>query len=516
MKIRRALISVYDKEGILDFASFLHKNGVEIVSSGGTASLLSKNKIPVTKVEDVTGFPEMMDGRVKTLHPKIHGGILADRRKGTHLEQAKSQGIPLIDLVVVNLYPFEDVIRKPDASEEEIIEMIDVGGPAMVRAAAKNHESVAVVVEKGDYPKIMEEMKSGGKISAETRRRLAIKAFAATSHYDVVVEAHLRKMYREQEEFPETLNLSFRKIQDLRYGENPHQKAAFYKDARVKEYSVATAQQHQGKLLSYNNILDMNSAFELVKEFDPPTAVVVKHNNPCGVASDPDLLKAYKTAKSVDPEAAFGSIVAVNRPVDERLAEEVISTYVEVIIAPKYSPKALDVFSKKGNVRVMEIEDADKRRKAYREYRSVVGGLLIQDANVKIHDELKTVTKRSPTKEEMDSLLYAWTIAKYVKSNAIVYARGSRAVAIGAGQMKRIDAAKLASMIAQSFGEETKGAVMASDAFFPFRDGIDYAAKIGITAVIQPGGSVNDKQVIGAADEHGMAMLFTGMRHFRH
>lgn len=516
VQIRRALLSVFEKEGIVELAKFLHGQGVEIISSGGTAKALSEAGIAVIEISSLTGFPEMMEGRVKTLHPKIHGGILADRRKKEHVEEAQKLGIGLIDLVVVNLYPFEKVVGE-GKPHDEIIEMIDIGGPTLVRAAAKNYKSVAVVVRPSRYAGIMEEIRKDGKIGEKTREALALEAFEHISHYDIVIEGYLRRAFGLGGDFPEVLNLSLKKLQDLRYGENPHQKAAFYKDPKFFQPCVASAEQLQGKQLSYNNILDANAAFELVKEFEEPTAVVVKHNNPCGVASHEDIAEAYRIAKSVDPEAAFGGIIAVNREVDGKLAKEVTSTFVEVIIAPSYSKEALAEFKGKKNLRVMEVKNGNVKRQPYREYRSVVGGLLVQDANVKLFEgEPRVATKREPTPSERESLYYAWKIAKYVKSNAIVYARGKRAVGIGAGQMKRIDAAKLGAMIAKSFGEDLRGVAMASDAFFPFRDGIDYAASLGVSAIIQPGGSIKDAEVIKAADEHNIAMLFTGIRHFRH
>jgi len=514
MKIKRALLSVSDKKNIVEFAEGLSALGVEIISTGGTAKLLSGSGIKVKEVSDVTGFPEMMEGRVKTLHPKIHGGILAVRKKEEHLKQAEKEGIGLIDMVVVNLYPFEETVLKEKVKLEDAIEQIDIGGPTLLRSAAKNFEGVAVVCNPERYGDILEEMKKG--LSDETRKMLALETFEHVAHYDVVIAQYLRKEFEKNEEFPEYLNLSFKKIQDLRYGENPHQKAALYRDRRIKDPSAVNSVQIQGKQLSYNNILDANAAFELLKEFDEPTAVIVKHNNPCGVASSPDILEAYRKAKSVDPEAAFGSIVAINQKVGKELAEEITSTFVEVLIVPKIDDEAREILSKKKSLRVLETGESRIQRKKYIEYRSVVGGLLVQDSDYKLQREVQFVTKRKPTKEEMKSLLYAWTIAKYVKSNAIVFAREHRAAGIGAGQMKRVDAAKLAALIASDFGESLKGCGMASDAFFPFRDGIDYAAKLGVTAIIQPGGSIRDREVIAAAEEHDIAMVFTGIRHFRH
>jgi len=516
MKPRRALISVYDKTGVVELARALAALEVEIVSSGGTARLLSGQGIRVTDVSTLTGSPEMMDGRVKTLHPKIHGAILADRSNPKHMEEAQRHGIELIDMVVVNLYPFEDVVLK-NAPLQDVVENIDIGGPTLIRAAAKNYRHVGIVCKPSRYQEIMAEMKkSGGELSEKTMELLALDAWEHVSHYDVVIEQFFRKKFAHDGEFQEYLNLTFHKKQDLRYGENPHQRAAVYRDEHYLNPSVLDAPQIQGKQLSYNNVLDCNSAFKLIREFDEPTAVIVKHNNPCGVASDPDLLRAYKTAKSVDPEAAFGGIVALNRQVEEALAKEIISRFVEIVMAPSFSKEALQVFSAKKNMRVLQVKGTDVKRLPYRKYRSILGGLLVQDADVKMYDALKVVTKRKPSDSEMKALEYAWKIAKYVKSNAIVYARENRAVGIGAGQMKRIDAAKLAAMISKDYGEDLKGCVMASDAFFPFRDGIDYAAKLGITAVIQPGGSIKDEEVIRAADEHGIAMVFTGTRHFRH
>lgn len=523
MVIQRALVSVFDKRGLESFAKELAGLGIEIISSGGTAKAISNAGIKVTEVSELTGFPEMMEGRVKTLHPKIHGGILADRTKKTHLAEAKKNGIELIDLVVVNLYPFEQVTENEKVSLEEAIENIDIGGPTLVRSAAKNYASVGIVVNPDDYGKVLEELKNNkGELSEETRKELALTAFEHIAHYDVVIENWLRKKFGNNGAYPEYLNLSFKKIQDMRYGENHHQSAAFYLDNHKKDPCIGTAKYHQeqGKTLSYNNILDANSALELVREFADPTVVIVKHNNPCGVASDNSLIEAYKKALAVDSEAAFGGVIATNRKMTEDLAELIVTRFYEVIIAPSFSPKAVEIFSKKKNLRLVETGEfkSGVERPKYQTYRSVVGGLLVQDADTKLldRDKLKTVTKRKPTEQEMKDMIYAWTICKHVKSNSIIYARGNKAVGIGAGQMKRVDAAKLAAMIAESFGETVKGCAMASDAFFPFRDGIDEAAKRGVTCIIQPGGSIRDAEVIAAADEYGMAMLFTGVRHFRH
>ncbi|MFH0737889.1 MAG: bifunctional phosphoribosylaminoimidazolecarboxamide formyltransferase/IMP cyclohydrolase [Candidatus Micrarchaeota archaeon] len=517
MKIRRALISVYDKAGVLDLAKALRDLDVEMISSGGTAKFLSDNGIKVIEVSDYTGSPEMMDGRVKTLHPKIHGAILADRDNKRHMEEAKKFGIEPIDMVVVNLYPFEETVSRKNSGMKEIVENIDIGGPTLLRAAAKNYRHVASVCKPSRYPVIVEEMKkTGGWLADKTLERLAIDTWEHVSHYDVYIEQFFRRAFGLNDEFPEYLNLTFHKKQDLRYGENPHQRASVYRDDLYRKPSFLDAMQLQGKELSYNNVLDCNAAFKLIREFDEPTGVIIKHNNPCGVASAKTILEAFKLAKSVDPEASFGGVVALNRPVDEPLAREITSKFVDIVLAPGYDEKALAVLRAKRNMRVMETAGFDLKRTPYRKYRSILGGLLAQDANVKMLDEVKVVTKRKPSDEEMKALTYAWRIVKYVKSNAIVYARAHRAVAIGAGQMKRIDAAKLAATIAKEYGDDLKGCAMASDAFFPFRDGIDFAAKLGITAIIQPGGSIRDQEVIKAADEHGIAMVFTGIRHFRH
>jgi len=516
MIVRRALISVYNKEGVVELGKALSELGIDIISSGGTARLLLENGIKVTEVSAVTGYPEMMDGRVKTLHPKIHGAILADRENKKHMEEAKRSGIDPIDLVIVNLYPFEQTVLR-GAKLGQIIENIDIGGPALIRAAAKNYKGVAVVCNPSDYAAVVKELQEGKcSLPEKTLERLAVTAWNHVAHYDVSIEQYFSRAFGRSDEFPYYLNLTFRKKQELRYGENPHQRASVYRDDFYKNPSVLDAKQLQGKELSYNNILDCNAAFKLIREFEEPTGVIVKHNNPCGVASDPDILQAFRMAKSVDPEASFGGVVALNRPVSGELAKEITSRFVDMVLAPAFDPEALEVLRAKKNMRVMETPGLLVPRKPYRKYRSILGGLLTQDANVKVIDEIKVVTKRQPSEKEMKAMLYAWKIVKYVKSNAIVFARENRAVGIGAGQMKRIDAAKLAATIAKDYGEDLKGCAMASDAFFPFRDGIDYAAKLGITAVIQPGGSIKDADVIKAADEHGMAMVFTGVRHFRH
>ena len=517
-EITRALISVYDKRGIAEFAKALSGLGVEIISSGGTANLLSKSGIPVVQVSDFTGFPEMMDGRVKTLHPKIHGGILADRSVKKHIEEASANGIRLIDLVVVNLYPFEETVLQAKDQLDKAIENIDIGGPTLVRAAAKNYKSVAIIVNPERYEECLGQIRQTGGISRELRDSLALEAWEQIAHYDTVIENYFRNQMGKDREFPQFLNLSMRKKQDLRYGENPHQQASLYINDHNREPCIMTSFQLQGKQLSYNNILDGNAALELLKEFERPTAVVVKHNNPSGVASDQkDILAAFRNARDVDPEAAFGGVVALNKEVDESLAKEITSNFVEIVIAPNFTKEAQEIFSKKKNVRLLVVEQIDKKRKPFREYRSVVGGLLTQDGNVILHDQkFNVVTKRKPADEEMLSMKYAWKVCKHVKSNSIVYARPDQVVGIGAGQMKRVNAAKLAADIAADYNLDIKGCAMASDAFFPFRDGIDAAAERGITSVIQPGGSIRDQEVIDAANEHGMSMVFTGVRHFRH
>jgi phosphoribosylaminoimidazolecarboxamide formyltransferase/IMP cyclohydrolase len=528
--VKQALISVSDKTGIVDFARALAQAGVKLLSTGGTFKLLRDNGIAVTEVSDHTGFPEMMDGRVKTLHPKIHGGILG--RRGQDDAVMADHGISGIDLVVVNLYPFAATVARPDCSLTDAIENIDIGGPTMVRSAAKNHVHVGIVVNSADYTRILEEIRSSGGLSYETRFDLAVKAFEHTAGYDGMIANYLGGLVGEKkgdlaarETFPRTFNTQFRKAQDLRYGENPHQRAAFYTEATPKEASVATAKQLQGKELSYNNIADTDAALECVKSFAKPACVIVKHANPCGVAVVPEteggIHKAYDLAYATDTESAFGGIIAFNRELDAETAKAIVNRqFVEVIIAPRISKAALEVTAAKQNVRVLECGDlpAIDQRAAQWDFKRVTGGLLVQDQDLgMIKDtDLKIVTKRTPTEAEIHDLIFAWKVAKYVKSNAIVYARNRQTIGVGAGQMSRVNSARIAAIKAEHAGLEVKGAVMASDAFFPFRDGIDNAAKVGIAAVIQPGGSMRDAEVIAAADEHGIAMVFTGMRHFRH
>lgn len=524
MTISRALISVSDKTGIVEFAKELAQLGIEILSTGGTYKLLKDNQIPVVEVSEHTGFPEMMDGRVKTLHPKIHGGILA--RRGLDEAVMQQHDIAPIDLVVVNLYPFAATVAKPDCTLADAIENIDIGGPTMVRAAAKNHASVGIVVNADDYAQVIAELKANKTLSAATRFDLAVKAFEHTAQYDGMIAQYLGarvgKAEGEADRFARTFNLQLNKAQDLRYGENPHQHAAFYVDTHTKEASVSTAKQLQGKELSYNNIADTDAALECVKSFAKPACVIVKHANPCGVAVSLDGIKtAYDLAYATDPESAFGGIIAFNRELDVATAQAIIDRqFVEVIIAPSIADGVLEVTSAKKNVRVMVCGDlpAIDAREPQLDFKRVHGGLLVQDQDLGMirKEDLQVVTDKAPTEQEIDDLIFAWKVAKYVKSNAIVYAKNRQTVGIGAGQMSRVNSARIAAIKAEHAGLAVEGAVMASDAFFPFRDGIDNAAKAGIKCIIQPGGSMRDEEVIAAANEHGIAMVFTGMRHFRH
>jgi len=516
--VKRALISVSDKNGILEFAKNLGEFDVEILSTGGTAKLLAENGVAVTEVADYTGYPEMLDGRVKTLHPKIHGGLLGQRENDAHVKKMKEHGIEPIDMVVVNLYPFEETIAKEGCSFEDAIENIDIGGPTMLRSAAKNHRDVSVIVDAADYNKVISEMKKdGGKVSYDTNFYLAKKVFQHTSAYDGAITNYLTALNGdEKNEYPDVLTLQYRKVQDMRYGENPHQTAAFYKEGDIEEPCVANALQLQGKELSFNNIADLNSAIEIAKEFSEPVSVIIKHNNPCGVAlADGHLVEAYRKARDCDPVSAFGGVLGFNRIVDVETAREIASTFVEAVIAPGYDDEALEVFKEKKNLRLLQIPLLSPFHQVGYDLKKVTGGLLVQSRDTaKINiDELKVVSKRKPTDEELKALDFAWKVCKHVKSNAIIYAHGDRTVGVGAGQMSRVDSSKIAVSKAQS---PVKGTVMASDAFFPFRDGIDAAAEAGATAVIQPGGSIRDEEIIAAADEHDMAMVFTGIRHFKH
>ncbi|MES9879316.1 MAG: bifunctional phosphoribosylaminoimidazolecarboxamide formyltransferase/IMP cyclohydrolase [Sedimenticola sp.] len=516
--ITRALISVSDKTGIVDFARELQQRGVEILSTGGTARLLAEQQVPVTEVSEHTGFPEMMDGRVKTLHPKIHGGILG--RRGTDDQVMAANGITPIDIIVVNLYPFEQTVANPDCDLPTAIENIDIGGPTMLRAAAKNHADVTVVVDAADYARVLQEMdKNGGAVTDATRFDLAVKTFEHTSNYDGAIANYLgTRLGDETSNFPRTINLQFQQVQTMRYGENPHQKAAFFVERDQPETCISTATQLQGKELSYNNIGDTDAALECVKQFNEGAAcVIVKHANPCGVAIGSSLLDAYDRAYSTDPESAFGGIIAVNQELDVETAQAIIDRqFVEVIIAPKVSQEACEVLSAKKNVRLLTCGEWSSESIHRLDFKRVNGGLLVQDADLQLSSNLRVVTKRAPTEQEMKDLLFTWQVAKFVKSNAIVYGKNNMTIGVGAGQMSRINSARIAAIKAEHAGLEVPGSVMASDAFFPFRDGLDNAAKVGIRAVIQPGGSMRDEEVIAAADEHDIAMVFTGMRHFRH
>ena len=521
--LRRALLSVSDKDGIVAFAKGLHQRGVELLSTGGTARLLAEQGLPVTEVSDYTGFPEMMDGRVKTLHPKVHGGILG--RRGQDDAIMAEHAIAPIDMVVVNLYPFANTVANKDCTLADAIENIDIGGPTMVRAAAKNHNDVAIVVNSNDYDRLLAELDANNNsLTQATRFDLAIAAFEHTAQYDGMIANYFGTMvpaYHDSAEsstFPRTINYQFTKKQDLRYGENSHQSAAFYVENTIDEASVATATQLQGKELSFNNIADTDAALECVKEFDAPACVVVKHANPCGVALGENILEAYERAYQTDPTSAFGGIIAFNRELDEATAKAIIDRqFVEVIIAPSISEAAKKAVADKKNVRLLECGQWDSKTQT-RDIKRVNGGILVQDRDqgrVELGD-LKVVTKRQPTEAELEDLLFCWKVAKYVKSNAIVYAKDAQTIGVGAGQMSRVYSAKIAGIKAADEGLEVAGSVMASDAFFPFRDGIDAAAAAGISCVIQPGGSMRDDEVIQAADEHGMTMVFTGMRHFHH
>lgn len=525
MTVSRALISVSDKTGIIEFARELSALHIELLSTGGTYKLLKENNIPVVEVSEHTGFPEMMDGRVKTLHPKIHGGILA--RRGIDEAVMQAHDIAPIDLVIVNLYPFAQTVAKPNCSLDDAIENIDIGGPTMVRAAAKNHASVGIIVNSSDYSRVIDELKTAKTLSHATRFDLAVKAFEHTAQYDGMIAQYLGARVGKIEgqpadAFARTFNLQLMKAQDLRYGENPHQSAAFYIDPTAREASVATSKQLQGKELSYNNIADTDAALECVKSFAKPACVIVKHANPCGVAVSLDgLLDAYNLAYATDPESAFGGIIAFNRQLDIATAKAIVERqFVEVIIAPSLEDGVLEITATKQNVRVLicgQLPDINARV-GQLDYKRVTGGLLVQDQDLgMIKDtDLKIVTKRAPTEAEIHDLIFAWKVAKYVKSNAIVYAKNRQTIGIGAGQMSRVNSARIAAIKAEHADLDVHNAVMASDAFFPFRDGIDNAAKVGISCIIQPGGSMRDNETIAAADEHNIAMVFTGMRHFRH
>jgi phosphoribosylaminoimidazolecarboxamide formyltransferase/IMP cyclohydrolase len=520
-KIKRALLSVSDKTGLADFAKKLDSLGIELISTGGTAKLLKDEGIAVKDVSEVTGFPEMMDGRLKTLHPVVHGGLLAVRGNAAHQASQEEHGIGDIDLLVVNLYPFEETVAG-GADFDTCIENIDIGGPAMIRAGAKNHRSVAVIVDPADYAKLLGDMdQHDGATCAKFRRKLAQKAYARTAAYDGAISnwmgAVVENPEGKAEGFPRTFSVQYRKAQSMRYGENPHQNAAFYVGGGT-EASVSTARQLQGKALSYNNIGDTDAALECVKQFsDAPTCVIVKHANPCGVATGTDLFSAYERAFSTDPESAFGGIIAFNRELDEKTAAKIVEQqFVEVIIAPKVSQGAVDAVARKKNVRLLECGEWPNEPARRLEFKKVNGGLLVQDADFALYEKLEVVTKKKPSNQQMEDLLFSWKICKFVKSNAIIYCKDAMTIGVGAGQMSRVNSARIAAIKAEHAKLEIKGSVVASDAFFPFADGLMAVAKAGAVAVIQPGGSMRDQEVIAAADEAGIAMVFTGTRHFRH
>lgn len=521
-----ALISVSDKTGILELAQALHSLGVKLISTGGTAKLLADAKLPVTEVAAVTGFPEMLDGRVKTLHPKVHGGLLARRDVPEHMEALKAHGIDTIDLLVVNLYPFEATVARPGCTLEDAIENIDIGGPAMVRSAAKNWKDVGVLTDAGQYAGVVEELRSSGKLGDATRFALAVAAFNRISNYDAAISDFLSRIQPDGSHalFSAQANGRFVKLQDLRYGENPHQEAAFYRDLYPAPGSLVTAKQLQGKELSYNNIADADAAWECVKSFDAPACVIVKHANPCGVAVGGDPLEAYSKAFKTDSTSAFGGIIALNRTLDGPAAQAISKQFVEVLMAPAFTSEALETFKAKANVRILQIDMPPGGATAWEQGRNLMdvkrvgSGLLMQTADNKELSlaDLKVVTKKAPTQQELQDLLFAWKVAKYVKSNAIVFCKDGMTMGVGAGQMSRLDSARIASIKAEHAKLSLKGTVVASDAFFPFRDGLDVVVDAGATCVIQPGGSMRDQEVIDAANERGVAMVFSGVRHFRH
>ena len=522
LTIRRALLSVSDKTGLVELARALAAQGVELVSTGGTSAALKAAGLTVRDVADLTGFPEMMDGRLKTLHPKVHGGLLSVRGNAGHEASAREHGIGMIDLLVVNLYPFEETVAK-GAPYDECVENIDIGGPAMIRAAAKNHAAVTVVVDPADYDKLLGDMKQhGGKTCGKLRRKMAQKAYARTAAYDGAICNWLGAIVDNKDGkadgFPRTFSLQLNKKQEMRYGENPHQNAAFYVSSKAEPGTVASARQLQGKELSYNNIADTDAALECVKEFaDHPACVIVKHANPCGVAEGDTLLAAYDRAYKTDTESAFGGIIAFNRPLDAATTSAILERqFVEVIIAPDVAPDAVAIAEAKKNVRLLACGHWPVNALQRLDWKKVNGGLLVQDADLALYEQLQVVTKRHPTDAEFADLMFAWKVAKFVKSNAIVYAKGRATVGVGAGQMSRVNSVRIAAIKAEHAKLDTKGSVVASDAFFPFADGLNAAADVGCSAVIQPGGSMRDDEVIKAADARGLAMVFTGMRHFRH
>jgi phosphoribosylaminoimidazolecarboxamide formyltransferase/IMP cyclohydrolase len=513
VRIKRALISVSDKTGIAEFAKLLVGQGIEIVSTGGTYHLLQDEGIPVTYIGEVTGFPEILDGRVKTLHPHIHSGLLAKQDDPAHLEQLKQLGIEPFELVVVNLYPFQQTIARADSTFEERIENIDIGGPTMLRAAAKNHQYVTVVVDPSDYPLIMEQIREHNRVDEATRKKLAAKVFRHTAAYDALIAGYLSEVSGEK--FPERFTITYERVQQLRYGENPHQEAAFYKEPLAQQGTLANAKQLQGKELSYNNIQDSDAALRIVREFSEPAAVVVKHTNPCGVAIGATIEEAFQRAFEADPISIFGGIVALNRPVGRELALQLKEIFLEIILAPSFTDEAQEILSGKKNLRLLVIEPNEEQRADHYQLTSIDGGLLVQskDHGKLERDALEVVTEKAPTEEEWAQLLFAWKVVKHVKSNAIVVATGNQTVGVGAGQMNRVGAAKIAL---EQAGVKAEGAVLASDAFFPMPDTVQAAAKAGITAIIQPGGSIKDADSIAEANRLGIAMVFTRMRHFKH
>lgn len=510
--IKRALLSVSDKQGIQEFARELHSMGVELISTGGTAQKLAAAGIPVKEVSDITGFPECLDGRVKTLHPVVHGGLLARRQDPEHMKTLEDLSIKTIDLVVINLYPFKETMLRQGTLYEDVIEQIDIGGPAMLRSAAKNHESVTVVTDPEDYEQVLGEMKAQGDTTLATRKKLAAKVFQLTSHYDTLIAGYLSKS-AEMPAFPDRLTLTFEKVQDLRYGENPHQQAAFYQEIGELKGTLASAKQLQGKALSFNNINDASGALALLKEFDEPTAVAVKHTNPCGVGTGDDIDTAYEKAFDADPQSIFGGIVALNREVTEKTAQMMAGIFLEVVLAPSFSQEALEIFAGKPNIRLLEIADINDKGTPTRETKKVSGGLLLQDPDDALTNPLVLKTKTGLSEAMGKDMLFAWKVVKHVKSNGIVVAKEGKTLAIGPGQSSRIWA--LQNALTNSI-HDTKGSVLASDAFFPFSDCVDAAAKAGITGIIQPGGSQKDQDSIDACDGQGIAMVFTGIRHFKH
>ncbi|RYL90949.1 bifunctional phosphoribosylaminoimidazolecarboxamide formyltransferase/IMP cyclohydrolase [Sporolactobacillus sp. Y61] len=512
--VKRALVSVSDKTGLIDFVKKLVNAGIEIISTGGTKKEIEAAGIPVKSVSDVTGFPEILDGRVKTLHPAIHGGLLAVRDKKAHMDAIAEHGIQPIDFVIVNLYPFKETIAKPDVTYDEAVENIDIGGPSMLRSAAKNHKSVTVVCDPADYDRVAESLNEHAEVPFELRQKLAAKAFRHTAAYDALIADYFTK--QTGEEFPEKLTITYEKKQGLRYGENPHQKAAFYSDPLLNESTIAAAKQLHGKKLSYNNIRDADAALGIIKEFKQPAAVAVKHMNPCGIGIGENVNEAYDRAYAADPVSIFGGIIALNREVDAALAEKLHHIFLEIVIAPAYSDEALTILEKKKNLRLLQVKLTDDKQN-FVQYTSVRGGMLVQELDTKgyddIRDQLKVATERKPTDEEMESLKFAWTIVKHVKSNAIALVNHGRMVGMGGGQTNRVGAAKIAL---EEAGDKAKGAVLSSDAFFPMGDTVEAAAKAGITAIIQPGGSIRDKESINMANKYHIAMVFTGMRHFKH